>query len=119
VVRSGTSVFRVLFPMPGIIPPLSPAFLPNNYFKINQNDVGYLDALVRSIRSGESDGSSPAQTHDGFVLRKPKFDLPLSNEALDPTLQQELLICHLFNNNRDSIADIAHRFSLDVRTIID
>jgi hypothetical protein len=62
---------------------------------------------------------SPAETHDGFVLRKPKFDLPLSNEALDPALQQELLICHLFTNNRHSIADIADRFSLDVRTIIE
>jgi hypothetical protein len=62
---------------------------------------------------------SPAEMHDGFVLRKPKFDLPLSNEALDPRLQQDLLICHLFANNRHSIAEIARRFSLDARSIIE
>ena len=61
----------------------------------------------------------PAEMNDGFILRKPKIDLPLSNGALDPGLQRDLLICHLFANNRYPIADIAHRFSLDAGNIIE
>jgi hypothetical protein len=60
----------------------------------------------------------PNKTHDGFGLRKIKIDLPLGNEALDPQLQRDLLICHLFVNNRHRVADIARRFDLEIRTVI-
>jgi len=61
----------------------------------------------------------PTDTHEGFLLRKSKTDLPLCNEALAPALQQELLICHLFANNRYSLSEIARRFGLEIRDIIE
>ncbi len=62
---------------------------------------------------------TPTETHDGFILRKSKIELPLGNEDLSPELQQDLLICHLFVNNRHPITDIARRFGLESRNVIE
>ncbi len=59
------------------------------------------------------------ERHEGFILRKSKIQLPLGNEHLSADLQQDLLICHLFVNNRHSVADIARRFGLKARDIIE
>ena len=68
---------------------------------------------------GERDGRRLAEMHEGFILRKPKIDLPLSNEALDPRLRRDLLICHLFANNGYPISDISRHFDLEARSIIE
>jgi hypothetical protein len=36
--------------------------------------------------------------HDGFCLRQTRLELPLENSGLDPKLQTDLLICHMFVN---------------------
>jgi len=36
--------------------------------------------------------------HDGFCLRQTRVELPLENSGLDPKLQTDLLICHMFVN---------------------
>jgi hypothetical protein len=57
------------------------------------------------------------QTRDGFYLRKTKFELPLDNAALDPNTQLDLLICHLFVNDKRSISAIT-RIGIDAPTIV-
>jgi|GEM_PF-2514217 hypothetical protein len=57
------------------------------------------------------------RTQDGFYLRKTKFELPLDNGALDPKTQLDLLICHLFVNNKSSISEIA-RIGIDPPSIV-
>jgi hypothetical protein len=57
------------------------------------------------------------QKRDGFYLRKNRFELPLDNGALDPKTQLDLLICHLFINNKHSIASIT-RIGIDPPTIV-
>jgi hypothetical protein len=54
---------------------------------------------------------------DGFHLRKTEFELPLDNGSLDSKTQLELLICHLFVNNRCSIKAIA-RIGIDHPRIV-
>ncbi len=61
---------------------------------------------------------TPTETHEGFLLRKSKVDLPLSNEYLDPKLQQDLLISHLFANSRRRISEIA-RLGVKPRKIVE
>jgi hypothetical protein len=61
---------------------------------------------------------SPTElTQDGFHLRKSKFELPLDNGALDSKTQLDLLICHLFVNNKSSISEIA-RVGIDPPSIV-
>jgi hypothetical protein len=57
------------------------------------------------------------QPRDGFYLRKAKFELPLDNGALDPNTQLDLLICHLFVNDKRSISAIT-RIGIDAPTIV-
>jgi hypothetical protein len=57
------------------------------------------------------------QTRDGFYLRKTRFELPLDNGALDPKTQLDLLICHLFVNEKRSIWSIM-RLGFDRRRIV-
>jgi hypothetical protein len=57
------------------------------------------------------------QTRDGFYLRKTRFELPLDNGALDPKTQLDLLICHLFVNDKRSISAIA-RIGIDASSIV-
>ena len=38
------------------------------------------------------------RTHDGFCLRQTRVELPLENSDLNPKLQTDLLICHMFVN---------------------
>jgi hypothetical protein len=54
---------------------------------------------------------------DGFHLRKKEFELPLDNGGLDSKTQLELLICHLFVNDRGSIQAIA-RIGIDPPSIV-
>jgi hypothetical protein len=58
------------------------------------------------------------ERHDGFILRKARIDLPLRINAQDAELQRDLLICHLFANNRYSTSEIAGRFGLENRNVI-
>jgi hypothetical protein len=55
-------------------------------------------------------------TQDGFYLLKSRFELPLDNGALDPKTQLDLLICHLFVNNKCSISAIA-RIGIDPQAL--
>jgi hypothetical protein len=57
--------------------------------------------------------------HEGFVLRRSTLDLPLSNEALAPEFQQDLLICHLFVNKRRTVSQIMLCFELQLRDVIE
>jgi len=43
---------------------------------------------------------------EGFRLRQTKLELPLDNSGLDPQLQMDLLICHLFINEARPISAI-------------
>jgi hypothetical protein len=45
---------------------------------------------------------------DGFRILQTRVELPLDNAGLDPELQTDLLICHLFVNDGRSIAAITH-----------
>jgi hypothetical protein len=62
------------------------------------------------------------ETLDGFQLRKTKIELPLDNANLDENVQWDLLICHLFVNQRSPVSSIT-RIGLDyqrvVRTLIE
>jgi hypothetical protein len=54
---------------------------------------------------------------DGFYLRKTEFELPLDNGGLDSKTQLDLLICHLFVNDRRSISAIT-RIGVDPPSIV-
>jgi hypothetical protein len=56
-------------------------------------------------------------TRDGFYLRQSKVELPLDNGGLDPKDQWDLLICHLFVNDKRSISAIS-RFGIDRSRIV-
>jgi len=56
-------------------------------------------------------------TRDGFYLRKTEFELPLDNGDLDSKTQLDLLICHLFVNDRRSISAIT-RIGVDPPSIV-
>jgi hypothetical protein len=57
------------------------------------------------------------QAQDGFHLRQTRVELPLDNGGLDPKTQLDLLICHLFVNEKRPISAIM-RLGLDRRRII-
>jgi hypothetical protein len=64
-------------------------------------------------------GRASMERHDGFILRKARIDLPFGINTPHAELQRDLLICHLFANNRYSTSEIAGRFGLDNCDIID
>jgi hypothetical protein len=57
------------------------------------------------------------QAQDGFHLRQTSMELPLDNGGMNPKTQLDLLICHLFINERRSISAIM-RLGFDRRRII-
>jgi hypothetical protein len=62
----------------------------------------------------------PTKTHDGFHLSQTKIELPLdnaSNASLDPKLQMDLLLCHLFVNAQRCISDIT-RIGEDYESVV-
>ncbi len=60
---------------------------------------------------------SQTKTVEGFRVRQTKFELPLDNGNLDPQLQTDLLICHLFVNERRSISAIT-RIGADYSSVV-
>ena len=50
--------------------------------------------------------SETTEMHAGFHLLQTKVELPFNNGGLDPQLQMDLLICHLFVNDKRSISTI-------------
>jgi len=61
---------------------------------------------------------SPTKTRDGFRVLQTRVELPFDNAALDPELQTDLLICHLFVNDGRSIEAIA-RIGLDRERVVE
>jgi hypothetical protein len=61
--------------------------------------------------------ASPTKTRYGFRVLRTRIELPFDNAALDPKLQTDLLICHLFVNDGLSIAAIT-RIGLDRQRIV-
>jgi len=59
----------------------------------------------------------PTETHDGFHLRQSKIELPLDNASLDPKLQMDLRICHLFVKTQHCISDIT-RIGEDYESVV-
>ena len=55
---------------------------------------------------------------DGFRILRSRVELPFDNAGLDPELQTDLLICHLFVNDGRSIAEIT-RIGLDPKRIVE
>jgi hypothetical protein len=55
---------------------------------------------------------------DGFRILRTRVELPMDNARLDPELQTDLLICHLFVNDGRSIAAIT-RIGLDRQRIVE
>ncbi len=49
----------------------------------------------------------PEETHEGFQLRTTRIELPLDNASLDEDTQLDLLICHLFVNERRPVSALA------------
>jgi hypothetical protein len=60
----------------------------------------------------------PTKTRDGFRVLQARVELPFDNAALDPELQTDLLICHLFVNDGRSIEAIA-RIGLDRERVVE
>jgi len=54
---------------------------------------------------------------EGFDFRQTRVELPLDNGGLNPKTQLDLLICHLFINEKRSISGIMH-LGFDRRRII-
>ena len=54
---------------------------------------------------------------DGFRILQTRVELPFDNAGLDPELQTDLLICHLFVNGGRSIAAIT-QIGLDRQRIV-
>jgi hypothetical protein len=59
----------------------------------------------------------PTETHDGFHLSQTKIELSLDNACLDPKLQMDLLLCHLFVNAQRCISDIT-RIGEDYESVV-
>lgn len=57
------------------------------------------------------------QVQEGFRLSQTKVELPLDNGGMNPKTQLDLLICHLFINEKRSISAIM-RLGFDRRRII-
>jgi hypothetical protein len=57
------------------------------------------------------------QPQEGFHLCQTRVELPLDNGGLNPKTQLDLLICHLFINEKRSISGIMH-LGFDRRRII-
>jgi hypothetical protein len=59
----------------------------------------------------------PEGTHEGFRLRRARFELPLDNASLDEDTQLDLLICHLFVNERRPVSALT-RMGLDYKRTV-
>jgi hypothetical protein len=66
---------------------------------------------------GRDPMSETTETHSGFHILQTKVELPFNNASVDPQLQMDLLICHLFVNDKRSIPAIT-LIGEDSRSII-
>jgi hypothetical protein len=57
------------------------------------------------------------KSHEGFRLSQTRVGLPLDNGGMTPKTQLDLLICHLFVNEKRPISGIT-RLGFDRRRII-